>query len=152
MASEVRIGGRGCQLRLSVGAYEFPDADDLDDANWLTGDVELEAGITGTFRACHRVMPRADELAQFRDELRSLLETLNGEATLRHMEEQFGCTVSLKDGKGPLTAFVGEHVGSILRVERCETDQSYLSQALRDLDALMGEFPVRGNPEDVNPF
>jgi hypothetical protein len=60
------------------------------------------------------------------------------------MEEQFGCTVSLKDGKGDLFASVGEHVGSILRVERCETDQSFLGTALRDLDSLLDQFPVKG--------
>jgi len=144
MASEASVCGQGCRLRLSVSAYEFPDADDFDDANWLIGSVDLEAGTTGSFKASHRITLRADELAQFRDELRPLLDTLKGEATLRHMEKQFGCTVSLKDGKGDLTAFVSEHVGSILRVERCPTDQSYLGITLRGLDLLLSEFPVRG--------
>jgi hypothetical protein len=144
MTREASIGGEGCRLLISVSAYEFPDMDDRDDGNWLIGSVELNVGRTGSFRAFHRVMPRADELAGFRDELRPIVETLNGEATLRHLEEQFGCTVSLKDGKGELTAFVAEHFGSILRVERCETDQSYLAATLRDLDALLEEFPARG--------
>jgi hypothetical protein len=144
VSSEVSIGGDGCRLRLTVDAYEFPDIEDFDDANWLVGKVELEAGVTGSFRASHRVTPRTDDLTLFRDELRPIVDTLSGEATLHHLEEQFGCTVSLTDGKGALTAFVGEHIGSTLRVEQCETDQSYLAQTLRELDALLTEFPVRG--------
>jgi hypothetical protein len=144
MARQVSVGGEGCRLLLSISAYEFPDLDDRDDGNWLFGIVELKAGTTGEFKATHRVMPRADELARFRDDLRPLVETLNGEATLHHIEEQFGCTVSLKDGKGELTAFVAEHIGAILRVKQCPTDQSYLAATLRDLDALLDEFPPRG--------
>jgi hypothetical protein len=144
MTSDAVVRGQGCRLLLSVEGYEFPDADDFDDANWLIGSVELEAGTTGSFRAFHRVTFRADELAQFRDELRPIADTLNGEATLRHMERQFGCAIALKDGKGDMTAFVGEHVGSVLRVERCPTDQSYLGAAIRDLDSLLSEFPIRG--------
>lgn len=144
MAIEANIRGQGCRLRLSVSRYEFADAEDFDDANWLIGEVELEAGITGEFRASHRVALRADELTLFRDQLQPLVETLNGTATLHHLEEQVGCAVSLKDGSGTLTAFVREHVGSILRVEQCETNQSYLAQTLRELDALVGSFPIRG--------
>jgi hypothetical protein len=102
MTSDAVVRGQGCRLLLSVEGYEFPDADDFDDANWLIGSVELEAGTTGSFRAFHRVTFRADELAQFRDELRPIADTLNGEATLR------------------------------------------LRAAIRDLDSLLSEFPIRG--------
>lgn len=141
--AEVTIGGDDCRLVLRVSAYEFPDATEFNDANWLIGEVELESGRSGTFTASHRVTLRADELTQFRDELVPLVESLNGEAILRHMEEQVGCTVALDEGKGKLTAFVAEHVGSDLQVRDCKTDQSYLALTLRELDALLSEFPAR---------
>jgi hypothetical protein len=141
---EATVGGDDCGLVIRVGAYQFPEAIDFDDANWLVGEVEMEAGLTGSFTASHLVTLRADELAQFRDELVPLIQSLTGEATLRHLEEQVGCNLTLDEGRGNLTAFVSEHVGSELRVRECKTDQSYLAQTVHDLNALLSEFPVRG--------
>jgi hypothetical protein len=39
---------------------------------------------------------------------------------------------------------VSEHLGSELRVRDCKTDQFYLARTVRDLDALLTKFPVRG--------
>ena len=69
MATEAAVAGDGCRLVLRVSAYERPEAQDFDDANWLKGEVELEAGIAGSFKATHRVALRADELKRFRDDL-----------------------------------------------------------------------------------
>jgi hypothetical protein len=45
-----------------------------------------------------------------------------------------------------VTGFVRQlHEGAELRVEGKRTDQSYLQQSLRDLDALMKAFPRRGD-------
>jgi hypothetical protein len=142
--TEVTIGGDGCRLVLRVDAYEFPDAVDFDDGNWLIGEVEMKAGIAGSFTVKLRVTVRANELAEFRDQLVPMVESLNGEATLRHMEEQVGCEIALKDGKGSMSAFVREHLGSEQRVWDRPTDQSFLAATLRDLDALLAEFPPRG--------
>jgi hypothetical protein len=141
---EVAVAGDDCRLVLRVSAYEFPDAVDVNDANWLIGEVEMKAGHSGSFTASHRVTLRADEMAQFRDELVPLVKSLKGAATLRHLEEQVGCTVTLDEGTGNLTAFIGEHVGSELRIRDCKTDQSYLAQTVHDLNALLSEFPARG--------
>jgi hypothetical protein len=116
------------------------------DANWLTSEVELQSGQTGVFHACHGAALRTEELAQFRDELRGVVASLNGTAILHHLESQVGCTVELANGRGNLSAFVKEHVGLELHVHECETDQSYLAQTLRELDAIVEMFPVRGTP------
>jgi hypothetical protein len=144
MANEFAVGGEGCRLVLCVSAYERPEAQDFNDANWLTGEVELEAGTSGPFKATHRVALRADELKRFRDDLVPVVESMTGTATLSHLEEQVGCTIDLDNGRGTLTAFVGEHVGAELTVRDCKTDQSYMAQTLRELDAVLDEFPVRG--------
>jgi hypothetical protein len=146
VAMEATVAGHGCRLVLRVSAYEWPDEVSGSDANWLTGEVELRAGRTGEFRARQPAALRTDELAQFRDDLHETVESLNGTARLRHLEAQVGCTIELAHGRGNLSAFIKEHVGSELQVRRCETDQSYLAQTVRELDALVEAFPVRGTP------
>ena len=98
------------------------------------------------FYARHGAAPRTQELAQFRDQLQEVVASLNGTATLHHLESQAGCTVDLANGRGSLRAFIKEHAGSELHVHEGETDQSYLAQAVRDLDAMIEMFPVRGTP------
>lgn len=112
------MAGEGCRLVLRVTGYERPEEESGSDANWLTGNVELLAGRTGSFRATHGVAFRTAELEAFRNELREVVESLNGTATLHHMEAQLGCTVTLSHGRGSLTAFVQEHIGSELRSAR----------------------------------
>lgn len=146
VAMEATVAGHGCRLVLRISAYELPDEVSGSDANWLTGEVELQAGLTGVFRARHSAALRTDELAQFRDQLKEVVASLNGTATMHHLESQVGCTIELASGRGNLSAFVREHVGSELHVRQCETDQSYLTQTLRELDAIVETFPVRGTP------
>lgn len=146
VAMEATVAGHGCRLVLRVSAYEWPDEVSGSDANWLTGEVELQTGQTGVFHARHRAALRTEELAQFRDELQEVVASLNGTVTLHHLESRVGCTVELASGRGSLSAFVKEHVGSELRVRQCETDQSYLAQTVRELDAIVERFPVRGTP------
>jgi hypothetical protein len=69
VAMEATVAGHGCRLVLRVSAYEWPDEVSGSDANWLTGEVELQPGRTGVFHACHGAALRTEELAQFRDEL-----------------------------------------------------------------------------------
>jgi hypothetical protein len=64
----------------------------------------------------HGAALRTEELAQFRDELQEVVASLNGTATLHHLESQVGCTVELANGRSNLSAFVEEHVGSELHV------------------------------------
>ena len=89
---------------------------------------------------------RTNELAAFRDQLAALVETLNGEAVLTHIEEEAGCTIRLKSGVGDLEAFVRDQVTAELRVAEVRTDQSYLQVSLEDMNALVTSFPVKGEP------
>ena len=40
---EATVAGHGCRLVLRVSAYEWPDEVSGSDANWLRGEVELQA-------------------------------------------------------------------------------------------------------------
>ena len=49
VAMDATVAGHGCRLVLRVSAYAWPDDVSGSDANWLTGEVELQAGRTGVF-------------------------------------------------------------------------------------------------------
>jgi len=145
MPLEAAVAGEGCSLVLRVFGYERPAETSGADANWLSAEAELHAATTGSFEARHPLSLRTEELTDFRDRLGLVLETLTGEAVLHHMEDQVGCTVRLKDGVGELEAFVREQIGAELRVSEVRTDQSYLRESLRQLDAIVSAFPVKGD-------
>ena len=143
---EVAVAGDGARLLLRVAGYERPSLDSGADANWLMGETELTGEAAGSFRARRGVSLRTEELVAFRDALRRLVEELDGEATLSHMEDEVGCTIQLHRGTGELDAFVREHVpGLELRVARVRTDQSYLGGTLRQLEALVAAYPIKGD-------
>jgi hypothetical protein len=77
-----------------------------------------------------------------------VLQALAGEASLADLEGQFGARINLKAGAGELTAFIAEHAGAELRVTGVRTDQSYLAETLRGLDAAVAAFGVRGRACD----
>jgi hypothetical protein len=146
MALAATIGGDGCALVVRVSGYEWPQLESGADANWLNGEVELTASTNGHFSARRVVSLRSDELLRFRDQIATVVESLDGEAALDHMEQQFGCTARLKRGVGELEAFVREELGAELRVTSVRTDQSYLQLSLQELDAVVATFPVKGDP------
>jgi hypothetical protein len=145
VTAEVSIAGEGCVLSLRLTGWQYPELDSGSDANWVVGEIELAAGSKGRFTACHPVTARTEELAAFCSEMATLLQTLTGEATLTHLESQFGATVTLEAGVGVLEVFVREHVGAELRVGGVRTDQSYLAETLRGLKHAVAAFGVRGS-------
>jgi hypothetical protein len=111
--------------------------------HWLVGSVELEVGSTGLFHAIHRDLYfRTDQVTGFRDQVRELYRVLTGSATLEHDERQFKATITLDKGKGELSGFVREYERTQLEFV-IPTDQSYVGQALAELEAVVEAFPVR---------
>lgn len=126
--------------------YERPEMASGADANWLRAEAELTADMPGSFAGSVAVTLGTADVSTFRDELASLVETLDGEATLRDLEGEVGCSITLRMGRGEFTGFVRQHIGAELRVANVPTDQSYLQASLRDFDALVEAFPVKGDP------
>jgi hypothetical protein len=62
------------------------------------------------------------------------------------MEEQVGCTIAVTGTTAELSAFIKEHVGTELSAGECKMDERQLKRTLRDLDAAVEAFPVRGQP------
>lgn len=125
--------------------YERPGLESGADANWVSGEVELTAWTTGSFSGRQAVSLRTEELARFCDQLARLVETLEGEAVLDHLEDRVGCTIRLTHGTGEFEGYVREDIGAELRVTGLRTDQSYLQQALLEMKTLVESFPVRGD-------
>lgn len=144
MTVEAAISGDDFRLLLRVYGYARTALTSGSDANWLMAEAELTA--SGSYQAKESVSLRTEELAAFRDQLAALVENLDGQAELSHLEEQVGFTVRLRSGRGEATAFVRQHEGAELRISGMKTDQSYLQHAVRDFDALVRGFPVKGDP------
>jgi len=74
-------------------------------------------------------------------------------ATLEHIEEQIGLTVTLEDGPRTLAGFLAAARLSDARLSfaNVEIDRSFLRDALEQLDAIVTAFPLRGNLNDNPP-
>jgi hypothetical protein len=148
MAVTATVGGEGLRFTLRVDGYQFPETTTGSDGNWLVGAVELEVRRTGRFTARKQLTPFAPDLKAFRDQLDTLDRDLTGQAVLAHLEDEFELIVTLEEGKGALAGHVRDHIGPALHFDEIETDQTYMRQALKEFDALIHAFPVRGNPAD----
>ena len=146
MAIEVNIAGDECRFALRLTGWQYPDRLSGSDANWVAGEVELVSEWRGRFAAWQRVHARTEELAAFRSQLAALHDRLNGQASLEHMEAVFGASMTLDRGVGQLDVFVRDRQGAELRVSGVRTDQTYVARALQDMNRVVAEFGVRGDP------
>jgi hypothetical protein len=131
-------------FRLVVHRRQFPDAQDRWDGNWL--DVTAQCAQAGAIVAAAGPLLETGDLARFRRELAALTATGDGEAVLRGEEPNVVVRVTAPRGLGEL------HV----RVEvtpqpqaqghwfACVVDPSYAFETIRQLDAVLALFPLRG--------
>jgi hypothetical protein len=85
LRANVTVGDpAGDYISISVLGRLHPGADDFWDGNWVA--TRIEAGV-GKFQGKVGASLRADELRSFREALRVLNATLDGEAVLKSMEE-----------------------------------------------------------------
>lgn len=140
--AEIVIAADECALTLNVLGYEFADAEDFHDANWLVIDAELAAKSS---KRC-RITVLTTELLGFRDRLRRTAESGSGFPTLDHLEEQVGCTITFDREEVEMSAFLREHGGPELSVSGRRMDRVQLDRALRALDDVIEAFPVRNRP------
>jgi hypothetical protein len=123
--------------------YAYVDAKDYWDGNWVRADVRI---VVGAFRGQYEALLRADEFADFREQLGRLHETLKGEASFQSMEDWLRVHVA-GDGRGHFTAdcVSRDRPGTGSRLSfQLEFDQTQVPAMLRDLDELLRRFPVRG--------
>ena len=135
--------GEGSQLTFEVSGYERPMASDMYDANWLKTTVSVAVGpFSGSFNANLTTW----EFAQIQEQLAEAVKLLSGRLNFESAESDVVLSVEFSH-RGTAT------VSGLLRPngsERTtlsfnfETDQSMLSETVRQLDELAVRLPVRG--------
>ena len=131
------------RVTVDVTGYECAPTGDYHDDNWLSTMVTISVGsFEGRFPASFL----SDELVSFRDLLRTLHDTLLGEAKFETLEEQLFLTLK-GNGRGQifLKGHAMDRAGDGNRLEfELQLDQTHLGGTLRDLDTVIETFPVRG--------
>jgi hypothetical protein len=142
---DVRIRGDGGQyLLIEVQYRSFPQAQERWDSNWLNCSVEVRAGEFSGRVSCYL---RAEEFLRFRDQLRHLYDSLEGQASFTTLEDQLKLTL-VGDGSGrmDLEGLLRDQAGLGNTLDfHFALDQTYLPAVLTQLDDLLRSFPVRGN-------
>jgi hypothetical protein len=136
----------GDHISIRVLGRLHPGADDFWDGNWLATPIEA---VVGKFQGKVGASLRADELQSFRDALRILYATLNGEAVLKSMEEWLTLRIAAASrGRLEVTGTLLDRPGDgnqlIFKID--DLDQSYLPRIIDSLDEVETFFPVLGSP------
>ena len=133
-------------VRIRPVCRERPNSTDYWDGNWLDVEVAIQSG---TFRGNYRANLRTDELASLLEGLVGLSDNLSGEAALQSMEQWIRLQLA-GDGKGHfhVSGDVRDQSGTGNRLTfEFEIDQTELAPIVRDLEAILSEFPVKGSPD-----
>jgi hypothetical protein len=143
---EIVLRGDGREsLSIAPTRREFPDLNDFWDGNWVYATVRLQAGA---FRAEYEAQLRTTDFQLFRQQLGVLYERLTGTAAFDAMEDWIKLQV-VGDGKGHMTAKCTARdypgTGNTLTFT-LQFDQTDVPRMLRELDAILAAFPVRGQP------
>lgn len=130
------------RIQVLVYGYERASVGDYHDDNWLSVEVQIDAGaLTGRFQAAFLT----EELVYFLEELRSLHSTLRGKASFTTMEEQLSLELE-GNGLGHIS-LLGKTsdqpgIGNQLQFQ-LSLDQTQLQASLRSLEAVVNAYPVR---------
>ena len=131
-------------FRLTVHGRQFPDAQDRWDGNWL--HVTAQCAQAGAIVATTGPILEAPDLQRFRDQLAAVTASQAGEAVLSGAEPNIVVRVAGADALGLVRVRVdltpepqsqGHWFASAV-------DPSYLGEAIRQLDAVLAAYPVRG--------
>jgi hypothetical protein len=148
MSNTVEFAGDGGKIVIEIFGYERPVAPDvdMDDANWLDGKLIAEAGA---FRGSFRISLMTTELIGFHKELGKTVEMLSGKVEFNSLESDLDLAISFgQHGSAEIRGVLrpGGWSPGVLHFQ-FQSDQSYLSKSVRDLESLTRQFPFR----DVRP-
>ena len=142
MTIRLEIAGHMGRISIQVLSYENPMAENLSDANWLRCEVEVQAPpFSGVFSASFTT----HDFTRFLEELRQILPRLGGTASFITDEDALRLAITLdeRSGRANVSGIAkGVHTGAALSF-RFDSDQSFLAQACRELEAIVKEFPIK---------
>ena len=137
------IQGNGQKISISIYGYENDQAQDFDDANWLSCKIsvnidpfffEFDASLT------------TQNFSYFYSDLNRMLETLEGKVFFQADEEWIEINLDPSSlGKVIVSGIIRppSFEAKTTLTFKFETDQSYLSKANIDLNQILKEFPIR---------
>ena len=133
-------------FRLTVHRRQFPDAQDRWDGNWL--HVTVQCAQAGAIVATDGPILEAADLQRFRDQLAAVTAPPAGAAVLCGAEPNIVVRVTAAEGLGLVRVRVELTPEPQSQGHWFEyaIDPSYLAEAIRQLDAVLAAFPVRGRP------
>lgn len=142
MAQHIKLAGEQGGLTIEVHGYERPAAEDQDDANWLRCEVSVKAGpFGGSFKSAFTTY----DLIGLADRLKVGLAELSGTVSFQNTEHDIVFDITFdKRGNANVHGTAQPHrspEGSL--TFRFDTDQSYLAQTLRQLEAVLRSFPAK---------
>ncbi|MEO5819761.1 MAG: hypothetical protein ABIT71_04600 [Vicinamibacteraceae bacterium] len=131
-------------FQLMVHRRQFPDALDRWDGNWL--HVTAQCAQEGAIVAAGGPILDAVDLQRFRDELSTVQRTGSGQAELFGAEPHIRVHVVAAEGLGVLQVRIELTPDPQTQGHwfACTLDPSYLTGTIRQLDAVLVAFPVRG--------
>ena len=144
---EIVIGNAETErLIIRVLDRAHPDADDYWDGNWLRTVLDVSAGY---FAGSVAVDLRADELKDLREQLATLYEASEGEASFTTMENWVEIlfhrdSLGHVQVRGEVSDNPGR-MGNSLRFQYA-LDQTFLPPIIDALDAAEASWPVIGRP------
>ena len=137
------IQGNGQKISISIYGYENDQAQDFDDANWLSCKIsvtidpfffEFDASLT------------TQNFLYFYGDLNRMLETLEGKVFFQADEGWIEINLDPSSlGKVIVSGIIRppSFEAKTTLTFKFETDQSYLSKANIDLNQILKEFPIR---------
>ena len=131
-------------FQIWVHRRQFPDAEDRWDGNWL--HVTAQCAQAGAIVVAGGPILDAADVERFRDELAAVRASGSGQAVLSGAEPDIRVRVAAGNGRGDLRVRVELTPDPQAQGHWFEyaVDQSYLPETIRQLDAVLELFPVRG--------
>jgi len=142
VSEEIRIGSKQGSILIEVDGYERPSAEDYDDANWLKCTVAVNAGaFDGNFKTTFTT----HDFVVLHERVEHQLAEMSGDITFENTEGDLTLNINMdKRGAALMSGTVHPHkyLEASLRFE-FESDQSYLEQTRRQIQAVIRKYPTR---------
>ena len=141
----MEIGGHGGHIKIDVQGYEQPETSDEDDANWLIARCNV---AVAEFSCTIKLSLVTRDFVEFLAQLEKAVDSLKGTAAFTTLGE--GLDIEIKFTHAGHADLLGRARSqqslvpdqSVLSFS-FETDQSFLSQTVRELRGIVTQFPIR---------
>ena len=143
---EIRFEGHnGSVLSLAVEGYSHPQSEDYWDGNWVKSRINV---AVGGFNGDVRGDLRLDEFQHLLDELKILQKTLDRKVIFTTTELWFefkieGDNLGHLEFQGTLWGYW--NADNLLQFT-FQSDQTYLSNPIKQLETVLSHFPIKGRP------